>query len=318
MKTVHRVASCFAALLLLYLTCVSAVRTLHSINDLKKIDFGQSVPVHSLLLLHWFANRVSMDNNNVISLTFNPNIDYGFHHYGNYERMLDPLPRGYRYYTGGNLLQRTSAQLPDYVLNTQRVLGAENRDRVIIRVLNQRIDQVYITQHYPTLEQQGALYDPQHTYQISSGLLRQIREFSLSSNTPLRDLRNRYESNIDHSYLKHVWGSLACLGLFLYIVMEGRQTSAHLDLIPRNNKRRQNNTYDPESNRHSNRWVRDTDEDSTNEDNIADSVIRVITNRLREGQVSQSRTCSCRAWAISFSIIVILAVIIVLLIRFLT
>lgn len=317
MKTVHGVASCFVALLLLYLTCVSAARTLHSINDLKKIDFGQSVPVHSLLLLHWFANVVSMDNNNVISLTFNPNIDYGFHHYGNYERMLDPLPRGYRYYTGGNLLQRTSAQLPDYILNTQRVLGAENRDRVIIRVLNQRIDQVYITQHYPTLEQQGALYDPHHTYQISSSLLREIREFSLSSNTPLRDLRNRYESNTDHSHLKHVWGNLACLGLFLYIVMEGRQTSAHLDLIPRKNKRQQNNTYDPESNRH-NRWVRDTDEDSTNEDNIADGVIRVITNRLREGQISQSPMCGLRAWVITFLIILILAVIIILLLHFST
>lgn len=172
---------------------------------------------------------------------------------------------------------------------------------------------MYITQHYPTLEHQGALYDPHHTYQISSGLLRQIREFSLSSNTPLQDLRNRYGSNADHSYLKHVWGNLACLGLFLYIVMEGRQTSAHLDLIPRNNKRRQNNTYDPESNRH-NRWVRDIEEGS-----IEDAVTQAITNRLREGQTSQSPTCSCCAWPITLFIILILVVaVILLLIHFLT
>jgi len=66
---------------------VSAVqRKLKSISDLKNINFGQSVPKHSLLLLHWFANTVNIDENNVINLTFDPNDgDYGSHYYGNFE-----------------------------------------------------------------------------------------------------------------------------------------------------------------------------------------------------------------------------------------
>uniref|UniRef100_A0A3Q3VYE1 Uncharacterized protein n=1 Tax=Mola mola TaxID=94237 RepID=A0A3Q3VYE1_MOLML len=145
----------------------------------RKINFGQSVPKHSLILLHWFANMVEINNNNVIRLTFDPNSDYGSHHYGNYERLLDPLPRGYRYFTVGNLNQDTSAQLPDYVVNPQREYDGRNRDRIIIRVWEQRIDQVFITQHYDTSEHQGTPYDPTHTFHITNNLLIQIREFSL-------------------------------------------------------------------------------------------------------------------------------------------
>ncbi|KAK1878202.1 Colicin I receptor [Dissostichus eleginoides] len=87
MKMLGGVTWCCVALLLA-LTSVSAVqKTLKSINGLKKINFGQSVPKHSLLLLHWFANQIDIDNNDIIQLTFDPNSgEYGSHHYGNYER----------------------------------------------------------------------------------------------------------------------------------------------------------------------------------------------------------------------------------------
>uniref|UniRef100_A0A8P4KNY1 Uncharacterized protein n=1 Tax=Dicentrarchus labrax TaxID=13489 RepID=A0A8P4KNY1_DICLA len=183
------------------------MKMLNSMNDLKGINFGPSVPKHSLILLHWFANAVYIENDNDIRLTFEPNSgDYGSHHYGNFEGMLDPLPRGYRYYTVGNLNQEMSMQLPSYVANPCRAYSGRNRDRIIIRVREQntrrgglqRIDQVYITQHYDTSDYQGTPYDPDHTYQITTNLLRQIREFSVRENQqPLLTLRNRYARNIE-------------------------------------------------------------------------------------------------------------------------
>lgn len=243
-----RIPSSCAALLLLHLTCTlaAAVQVLDSIDDLQRVDFGRAVPLHSLLLLHWFANMVAMDNNGIMPLTFDPNADYGFHHYGNYERVLEPLPQGCRYYTVGNLRQGTASQLPDYVLDPQMGVEAENRDRIIIRVSGQRIDQVFITQHYDTVQQAGAPYDPARTYRVSSYLLRQIREFSLSdSNSPQLDIRNRYRSNNYPSFIKSAWGNLACLGLFLYIVLGDKLTGLHANIAPRSSHRPQSNTPPP-------------------------------------------------------------------------
>ncbi|XP_059203503.1 uncharacterized protein LOC131982923 [Centropristis striata] len=215
------------------LTFASAVQNkLDSITDLKKLNYGQTVPKHSLMLLHWFANTVDIDNNDNIWLTFDPNVgDYGSHHYGNYEGLLEPLPRGngYRYYTIGNLNQETSVPLPPYVVHPPRQYVGRNRDRVIIRVRVQntgwrdlqRIDQVYITQHYDTSEHQGTPYDPDHTYQIATNLLRQIREFSVGENQqPLWYLRRRFGSNADDLDIRNTWGDLASLGLLLFIVIQ--------------------------------------------------------------------------------------------------
>ncbi|XP_037647523.1 uncharacterized protein LOC119501300 isoform X2 [Sebastes umbrosus] len=229
MKMSGRVTSCCVALFFV-LSSVSAVqRDLDSINDLKQINFGQSVPTHILLLLHWFANTVDIDdNNNIIRLTFDPNSgDYGSHYYGNFEELLDPLHRGsgYRYYTVGNLHQETSMPLPPYVVRPQREYVGTNSDRIIIRVrgqntggrASQRIDQVYITQH---IGRRGE-YDPDHTYRITTNLLRQIREFSVGQNQlSLRYLRSRYGSNADEFHIRNTWGDLACLGLLLFIVIQ--------------------------------------------------------------------------------------------------
>ncbi|XP_010770110.1 uncharacterized protein [Notothenia coriiceps] len=230
MKISGRVTCCCVALLLA-LTSVSAVqRELNSINDLKKINFGQSVPKHSLLLLHWFANTVTIDENNVINLTFDPNSRaYGSHHYGNGERLLDPLPwrSHYRYYTIGNLAQETLNPLPRYVARPRRDFAGENRDRIIVRVREENtgrqtfwwVDHVYITQHF---HYQGE-YDPAHTYSITTNLLREIREFSVGPNQqPLSYLRNRFGSSADDVHIENAWDQLACLGLLLYIVLEER------------------------------------------------------------------------------------------------
>ncbi|XP_039680046.1 uncharacterized protein LOC120574068 [Perca fluviatilis] len=230
-KISARITSCCVALFFA-LTSVSAVqKKLSSINDLKKIDYGQSVPKHSLVLLYWFANTVDIDENNVIRLTFDPNSgDYGSHHYGNYEGLLDPLPRGirYRYYTIGNLNRETSMPLPPFVVRPPTGYVGGNRDRIIILVREQnivgqalQIDQVYITQHYEGPEHQGRPYDPTHTYQITTNLLRQIREFSVGANQQqLLHLRNLYGSNTEVSHIRNTWGDLASLILLLYIVTQ--------------------------------------------------------------------------------------------------
>ncbi|XP_012727830.2 uncharacterized protein LOC105933015 [Fundulus heteroclitus] len=244
-----RKGNLFVALLLL-LSSTSAVQVLNSINDLKKLNFGLSVPTHSLLLLHWFANEVDIDNNNVIRLTFNPdNGDYGSHHYGNYERMLDPLPPGnirYRYFTVGNLNHESSSELPSYVVHPRVGYEGRNRDRIIFRVREQNagrqarhiIDRVYITQHFETSDNQGTRYDPANTQQVTTSLLRQIREFSVEQNdlTTLTNLRDRFRSNADYSQLREIrnmWSDLACLGLLLFIVIQEKY-SFHQ---PQNNKR---------------------------------------------------------------------------------
>nr|XP_043906053.1 uncharacterized protein LOC122784776 [Solea senegalensis] len=249
MKSSGRVQSCCITLFLA-LTSVSALQKLNSINDLKKVNFGQSVPKHSLLLLHWFANVIDIDNNNVIRLTFNPNQgDYGSHHYGNFERVLDPLPSGHQYFTLGNLHQGTS-QLPDYVVHPQSEYTGRNMDRIIFRIRQQntgrqalqRIDQVYITQHYEASEQQGTRYDPDHTYQVTTNLLRQIREFSVGEDQQsLSQLRNCFGSNSDDFQLRHIkniWGDLACLGLLLFIVIQEKYSYKQPNKKPERSARR--------------------------------------------------------------------------------
>lgn len=230
--------------LLLTLTSVTAIQKLRTISDLKKIPFGDSVPTHSLVLLHWFAQNIEVDNNDVIQLTFEPERgDYGAHHYGNYEGLLDPLSRGHRYYTLGNLNPNINVQrsvvLPDYLSgNLNNLIRHEerNRDRIIFRVRTgnhitvagaawQTIDRVYITQHYMSVEGQGTPYDPNHTYHITINLLREIRLFTLENNGwgSLVEIRDYFGSHIQDnslSSLRNTWGNLACLGLLWFIVVK--------------------------------------------------------------------------------------------------
>ncbi|XP_077474654.1 uncharacterized protein LOC144088211 isoform X2 [Stigmatopora argus] len=234
MKLSGGLALCCASLFL-SLTLVGGFTSLNTINDLKKMDFARSVPKHSILLLHWFANTVDIDNNDVIRLTFDPNLrDYGSHHYGNYEGVLPQLPVGnvrYRYYTVGNLYQGQN-DLPGYVQNPPRhEYRGRNRDRIIFRVREQNtgwsagetVDEVYITQHYPN-SNEGTRYDPSYTYRITTHLLRQLREFPVEENqNSLTELREDFGSNISDGELqnlKTIWGELACLGLLMFMILE--------------------------------------------------------------------------------------------------
>ncbi|CAL8386412.1 unnamed protein product, partial [Gadus morhua 'NCC'] len=200
-----------------------------------KIPFGQSVPKHSLVLLHWFANTIEIDNNDAIELTFEPNHgDYGTHHYGNYEGVLDRLPPGQQYYTLGNsMINNHRISLPSYVTgDVNHLLGGEvmNRARIIFSLLGQDIiDQVFITQHYQASQGQGTVYDPVHTYQITINLLRELRVFSLDQNqqSELSEIRTNFGSGIDYDklcFIRNTWGQLACVGLLLFIVINERNT----------------------------------------------------------------------------------------------
>uniref|UniRef100_A0A3Q2DN74 Uncharacterized protein n=1 Tax=Cyprinodon variegatus TaxID=28743 RepID=A0A3Q2DN74_CYPVA len=130
-----------------------------------------------LALLEWFANAVNIQNNNIIELTFDPESDYGSHHYGNFERLLNPLPEGYQYYTVGNINKETSTPLPSCVADDQGWSPQWNKARIIFRVREGygQIDQVYITRHYNS-RKRG--YDPDHTYQVTVNLLRGLRRHS--------------------------------------------------------------------------------------------------------------------------------------------
>ncbi|XP_022608176.1 uncharacterized protein LOC111227070 [Seriola dumerili] len=249
MKMSRRVTSCCVALFLT-LTSVSAVRKLNSINDLREINFGQSVPTHSLLLLYWFANIVDIDRNNVIHLTFDPNNeDYGSHHYGNFEGLLEQRPYGHQYYTVGNLKQDSPRRLPSYVLHPKAEYAGRNRDRIIIRVRDQntgwqRIDRVYLTQHYGAPEHPGT-YDPDHTYEITTNLLREIREFSVENRQSLMFLRDRFGGNANDFQLQDIrntWGQLAGLGLLLFIVLQRGRYSNQSNYRPQQAARRNTDT----------------------------------------------------------------------------
>lgn len=209
--------------------------------------------MHSLLLLYWFANQVDI-NHNVIRLNFNPNIHYGSHHYGNYDGLLDTLPQGYKYYTVGNLDEDSAQQLPNYVLNPQSGYEGNNLDRIVFSVYKRStregaehiIYRVFITQHH---QHQGNHYDPNHTYEISPNLLREIRRFS-SGDRQLEHLRDSYGSNANYYQLvniRNTWGNLAHLGLLLFIVVEKKKSHPVLQYRVQNYNPAQNSHHVPQS-----------------------------------------------------------------------
>lgn len=218
----------FCEVLLLVLPAVSVVPHLSSIDDLKRIGSGQSASKQALMLLHWFAHTVDISNG-VIYLTFNPNSDFGSHHYGNYDGLLPTLYyNANHYYTVGNIHQDKNHQLPNHIRRPPTLDLTGNSARIIFRVQGwnsgrysgQVIDEVYITQHQGHA---GSDYDPRHTYRITTGLLRQIRNFPMNGNdNSLRNLRDQYRPNIVDDELRTLqwqWRDLAALGL-LFIVLQ--------------------------------------------------------------------------------------------------
>lgn len=163
----------FCVAVLLTLSSVDAAQSpLNTLDELKNCHLYKQTNI--LELLRWFADTVNFENN-IIQLTFNPCSDYGSHRYRNDERILAQLPPGYQYYTVGNINRGTSRPLPPSVVNTQRRNIEHNKARIIFRVREngQTIDQVYITQHLP--RGHGSTYDQDHTYRVTTNLLRAQR-----------------------------------------------------------------------------------------------------------------------------------------------
>nr|XP_023832656.1 uncharacterized protein LOC111956437 [Salvelinus alpinus] len=217
---------CF--ILCLSLASVCAIKgTLNSIDDLRDKEFGHTSPRHGLMLLHWLANNIHIDNNGNMRLNFNPaRGDYGIHFYGNADNP-HPLPilssRHERYYSLGNIYRNTrnngAMALPVYV--TQ--IFENNRDRVVLRVREEEsnqhiVDEVYVTQHYPRNGNRGTSYDPIKTYRVNVSLLRQIQNLS---NINLNDIPQTYHVEINHNSLQElekIWGGGAP-GLVLLLAL---------------------------------------------------------------------------------------------------
>lgn len=170
--------TCCCVVLLLTLTSVSSVQRLDSVNQLIEID--RSLYEQISEFLQWFANTADIDDN-AISLTFDPEGgDYTSHHYGNYEDLLERRRYGFKYYTLGNIYRESPVELPSNVIHHNR--NGRNTVRIIVRVREpnpgrqrQRIDRVYITQHCEGYYEDDGCYDPEHTYEISTRLLREMR-----------------------------------------------------------------------------------------------------------------------------------------------
>nr|XP_029490977.1 uncharacterized protein LOC115109872 [Oncorhynchus nerka] len=168
--------------LLLPLALESAdIPVLHSINDLRNIEFGHRFPRHGLMLLHFVSGGLNVDNDDTLIPTFLPERgDWGFHHFNNYE-VFPQLQNQNRqgYYEVGNINTPTAYSLDPYVtLGYYLTPGnlERNMDRLVVRTSpnSPLLEAVYITQHY----RRSSEYDHKKTYQISPALLREIRTLS--------------------------------------------------------------------------------------------------------------------------------------------
>uniref|UniRef100_A0A673JFN8 Uncharacterized protein n=1 Tax=Sinocyclocheilus rhinocerous TaxID=307959 RepID=A0A673JFN8_9TELE len=162
------------------------VRILNHLSDLRETRFGQPCPRHGLKLLWWFAHDcVQIDSNGRMTAQCDPaNGAFGFHRFYN-ERLLPKttLP----YYEAGNL--HTPGSLPDYV--TRSYTGqsdSSNTDRIIVSFDSRwkRFEKIYVTQHSNQVR-----FDQNHTYCVSTDLLKNIKE--LSRNDFLREPTNGSE-----------------------------------------------------------------------------------------------------------------------------
>ncbi|KAK9981515.1 hypothetical protein ABG768_001044 [Culter alburnus] len=147
------------------------MRTLYDLSDLRESRFGQPSPRHGLNLLWWFAHEcVQIDSNGRMIARCDPeNGDFGFRRFYNVD---DLLPRtNLPYYEVGNLNNIDS--LPEYVTEDYTgYLDDSNTDRIIVLFNSRwnRFDSVYVTQH-----SDPANFDWNHTYCISSDLMKDIR-----------------------------------------------------------------------------------------------------------------------------------------------
>uniref|UniRef100_A0AAV2KQX5 Uncharacterized protein n=1 Tax=Knipowitschia caucasica TaxID=637954 RepID=A0AAV2KQX5_KNICA len=203
---------------------------LNSTVDLRRVYASlPDLRVHSLLLLHLFASKVYVDSNNKIRPlpSFDPTADFGSHYYGNKEELLDPAPRGCRFYSLGSVTYKQcsgSRQCPPYFTDPIGHIRMDNKGRLIVCLdNNNRILKVYLSQHFP-LYQHGPAYDKKHTFEISPQLLMDLHEFHFGMDLKgLKALRDRYDQNINNNQLNNVvnqWTRYkASLGLLIRLVV---------------------------------------------------------------------------------------------------
>ncbi|KAK3507167.1 hypothetical protein QTP70_009362, partial [Hemibagrus guttatus] len=154
---------------MLWLTAVMVrITALNDLEDLGGSTFNQPPPRHGLRLLYWF---VCANRNNQLDPTQNT---YGFHKFFNWidddEDKLLPNSQNLPYYEVGNLNAKGADKLPKYVRpHNSFYYGEHNKDRIIVRLRQGRIDKVYVTEH----EDQKA-FNHERTYRVSQHLLNQI------------------------------------------------------------------------------------------------------------------------------------------------
>ncbi|XP_066518145.1 uncharacterized protein [Hoplias malabaricus] len=179
---------------------VSTIPTLHKIEDLKSTEFGREYPRHGLLVLHWLASQISIDETEDILLHFKPSRqDYGFQRDTNPQIVekvtLSHDSLGREFYSIGSLsLEEVRTKLPSYVTQDYyNSLENPNRDidRIVVRMQRSspmRVDKVYITQR------EGKDYDLNKTYEISPKLLREIQVLQKPLNMFLVLLSGMYDN----------------------------------------------------------------------------------------------------------------------------
>ncbi|KAK6325008.1 hypothetical protein J4Q44_G00043500 [Coregonus suidteri] len=157
---------------------------LSTIEDLKDSGFGRPPPRHGLKLLFWFANEcVAFNHNGNMLVQCHPERgDFGFHYFGNFEKILPVLLRDHResYFEVGNLNTETYSKaedLPDYVRKDYGLsLGYRqcNKDRIIIRLRQGDVTATYVTEH----KEDGGRgeFDSERTHLVNPDLIRIIRD----------------------------------------------------------------------------------------------------------------------------------------------
>ncbi|XP_029543248.2 uncharacterized protein LOC115145839 isoform X1 [Oncorhynchus nerka] len=156
-------------------------RQLSTIQDFKDNGFGQPPPRHGLRLLYWFATEcVEFNQHGNMLLLFNPvEKDFGFHYFGNFEKILPDLKGRREHYFGvGNLTYPKAEELPNYVREYSQ--SQCNKDRIIIRQKQGNVQDVmaiYVIEH----KQGGHLgeFDAKSTRLVNPDLIRMIRDAEL-------------------------------------------------------------------------------------------------------------------------------------------
>ncbi|KAJ8001085.1 hypothetical protein DPEC_G00187550 [Dallia pectoralis] len=162
-------------------------RQLRTLADLSVSGFGRPVPRHGLMLLFWFANDcVDFDNHDNMQIQCYPERgDFGFHYFGNFEKILPILSRerNEKYFEVGNLNTESYPEAIDllpYVRQyylSMRYYHQCNRDRLIIRLNKRKVTATYVTEHKDNGNR--GEFDPEHTHLVSPDLIRIIQQLEL-------------------------------------------------------------------------------------------------------------------------------------------